>query len=133
MFAGSERPTSSQSEQRRSTLHFSRRVQTRVVSLDAQNHCRVHSSVVRAADCRSAGPWFKSGCALHCGRDHSDPNTSGEHNWRSLPCPSLSRLLCPVPSGAQRDPAHAMRVRLLHSFMISALNLLVLSAANKPL
>ncbi len=24
----------------------------------------VHSSVVRAADCRSAGPWFKSGCAL---------------------------------------------------------------------
>ena len=27
-------------------------------------HTRVHSSVVRAADCRSAGPWFKSGCAL---------------------------------------------------------------------
>ena len=24
----------------------------------------VHSLVVRAADCRSAGPWFKSGCAL---------------------------------------------------------------------
>ena len=24
----------------------------------------VHSSVVRAADCRSEGPWFKSGCAL---------------------------------------------------------------------
>ena len=24
----------------------------------------VHSSVVKAADCRSAGPWFKSGCAL---------------------------------------------------------------------
>ena len=24
----------------------------------------VHSSVVRAADCRSAGPWFESGCAL---------------------------------------------------------------------
>ena len=24
----------------------------------------VHSSVVRAADCRSACPWFKSGCAL---------------------------------------------------------------------
>jgi hypothetical protein len=24
----------------------------------------VHSSVVRAADCRSADPWFKSGCAL---------------------------------------------------------------------
>ena len=24
----------------------------------------VHSSVVRAADCRSAGPWLKSGCAL---------------------------------------------------------------------
>ena len=27
----------------------------------------VHSSVVRAADCRSAGPWFKSGCALILG------------------------------------------------------------------
>ena len=27
----------------------------------------VHSSVVRAADCRSAGPWFKSGCSLLCG------------------------------------------------------------------
>ena len=27
-------------------------------------HAWVHSSVVRAADCRSAGPWFKSGCAL---------------------------------------------------------------------
>ena len=25
---------------------------------------RVHSPVVRAADCRSTGPWFKSGCAL---------------------------------------------------------------------
>ena len=30
----------------------------------------VHSSVVRAADCRSAGPWFKSGCALW----HDSPN-----------------------------------------------------------
>ena len=28
----------------------------------------VHSSVVRAADRRSAGPWFKSGCALCDGR-----------------------------------------------------------------
>ena len=28
------------------------------------NFTRVHSSVVRAADRRSAGPWFKSGCAL---------------------------------------------------------------------
>ena len=26
----------------------------------------VYCSVVRAADCRSAGPWFKSGCALFC-------------------------------------------------------------------
>ena len=31
---------------------------------DASFGRRVHSSVVRAADCRSAGPWFKSGCAL---------------------------------------------------------------------
>ena len=31
----------------------------------ASGTCRwVHSSVVRAADCRSAGPWFKSRCAL---------------------------------------------------------------------
>ena len=45
-------------------------------------HCRVHSSVVRAADCRSAGPWLKSGCALHGGRGHSAPDPSGEHNHR---------------------------------------------------
>ena len=31
----------------------------------------VHSSVVRAADCRSAGPWFKSGCALEVFCTHS--------------------------------------------------------------
>jgi hypothetical protein len=31
---------------------------------DASFGRRVHSSVVRAADCRSAGPWCKSGCAL---------------------------------------------------------------------
>ena len=31
---------------------------------DASFGRRVHSSVVRAADCRSAGSWFKSGCAL---------------------------------------------------------------------
>ena len=48
-----------------------------VVVLTPHSHCtsrcyrsllsrychEVHSSVVRAADCRSAGPWFKSGCA----------------------------------------------------------------------
>ena len=27
-------------------------------------HRRVYSSVVRAGDCRSPGPWFNSGCAL---------------------------------------------------------------------
>ena len=27
---------------------------------------QVHSSVVRAADCRSASRWFKSGCAFGC-------------------------------------------------------------------
>ena len=31
---------------------------------EPENIAGVHSSVVRAADCRSAGPWFKSGCAL---------------------------------------------------------------------
>ena len=36
-----------------------------VVRVSAAEACRrVHSSVVRVADCRSAGPWFKSGCAL---------------------------------------------------------------------
>ena len=44
---------------------------------ETHNHCRVHSSVVRVADCRSAGPWFKSGRALHCGL-----TSSGEHNYR---------------------------------------------------
>jgi hypothetical protein len=32
--------------------------------IGAAEHRWVHSSVVRAADCRSAGPWLKSGCAL---------------------------------------------------------------------
>ena len=30
----------------------------------------VHSSVARAADRRSAGPWFESGCALHVFTSH---------------------------------------------------------------
>ena len=30
----------------------------------ATQHSKWDSSVVRVADCRSAGPWFKSGCAL---------------------------------------------------------------------
>ena len=34
----------------------------------------VHSSVVRAADCRSADPWFKSGCALM--HAHLEPTAS---------------------------------------------------------
>ena len=37
-------------------------IYTNIITL--RNGIRVHSSVVRAADCRSAGPWFKSGCAL---------------------------------------------------------------------
>ena len=36
----------------------------------------VHSSVVRAADCRSAGPWFKSGCALLVAKRHTSPSPS---------------------------------------------------------
>ena len=43
----------------------------------------VHSSVVRAADCRSAGPWFKSGCALACLL----------YNWR--PAGMSRRMLSP--------------------------------------
>ena len=36
----------------------------RKVSVLETNRRRVHSSVARAADCRSAGPWLKSGCFL---------------------------------------------------------------------
>ena len=44
----------------------------------------VHSSVVRAADCRSAGPWFKSGCALLLWRVYNPFETS-------VPCGCLQR------------------------------------------
>ena len=41
----------------------------------------VHSSVARAADCRSAGPWFKSGCALS---PHTTCKPRGETHGRFL-------------------------------------------------
>ena len=55
--------------------------------------CRVHSSVVRAADCRSAGPWFKSGCALF-----------GCSRWLGL-CPGLCGL-CKYPATRNRTRDH---------------------------
>ena len=44
----------------------------------------VHSSVVRAADCRSAGPWFKSGCALHVMKQLTASLTSTQHSIQNL-------------------------------------------------
>ena len=49
-------------------------LRVRVCTFDKNEGQRVnwvHSSVVRAADCRSAGPWFKSGCALEVFCTHS--------------------------------------------------------------
>ena len=43
--------------------HTHRHRQTLMFGWTIEIH-RVHSSVVRAADCRSAGPWLKSRCAL---------------------------------------------------------------------
>jgi hypothetical protein len=42
----------------------------------------VHSSVVRAADRRSAGPWFKSGCALSCLSQPGAVVSSTIKEWR---------------------------------------------------
>ena len=63
---------------------------------------RVHSSVVRAADCRSAGPWFKSGCALFLlGR-----------NFRSVP---WQFLLQSCVSRRVRHKPNAPQMRSEHS------------------
>ena len=55
-----------------------------------QTYMWVHSSVARAADRRSAGPWFKSGCALGTERPALDerivvkPTRHGENIvWRA--------------------------------------------------
>ena len=55
---------------------------TLTCSLSPHHHSkRVHSSVVRAADCRSAGPWFKSGCALQlCMLCTEDCCTESQHH-----------------------------------------------------
>ena len=50
--------------------------------LGGNSTSRVHSSVVRAADCRSAGPWFKSGCALL---------RAAKAQWRALPRPAVTK------------------------------------------
>jgi hypothetical protein len=53
----------------------------------------VHSSVVRAADCRSAGPWFKSGCALYRSHRLGGRRAKGEKAaWRRYRHTSLERL-----------------------------------------
>jgi hypothetical protein len=60
-------------------------------------HPWVHSSVARAADCRSAGPWFKSGCALFTQLQMlCDTLTVGEQN--------------PVTRNRTRDHLMAARV-----------------------
>ena len=61
--------------------------------------CRwVHSSVVRAADCRSAGPWLKSGCALEA-----------SHPLATASPPSLHPPPHPPSSRAQQYFARSKR------------------------
>ena len=47
----------------------------------------VHSSVARAADCRSAGPWFKSGCALSHYNSPKASHAMHHPPWGSNPRP----------------------------------------------
>ena len=64
-------------------------------------HAWVHSSVARAADCRSAGPWFKSGCALvlrHAPREAGVSTRSGLGSGTACLCPSCCRVLLHAPS-----------------------------------
>ena len=96
---------------------------------------KVHSSVVRAADCRSAGPWFKSGCALPVTRSllglrpKAVPKTSPsithrgarthDHEVKSLALYRLSYvgLLIKTDKQAQCTPVncvHIMPVTLLY-------------------
>ncbi len=56
----------------------------------------VHSSVVRAADCRSAGPWFKSGCALRA--------RTRVRLQMAANSPSLSALKMCTPVQQHRQP-----------------------------
>ena len=78
-----------------------------VLSHSVVRHQWVHSSVVRAADCRSAGPWFKSGCALlsvlllSCSshKHFCEPSCTGAREEESNPCMSP----CPV-SGSHVRP-----------------------------
>ena len=58
-------------------------------SLQQPRHAWVHSSVVRAADCRSAGPWFKSGCALSLQRqcDYSSDESASSSSQQPKPSP----------------------------------------------
>ena len=71
---------------------------------------RVHSSVVRAADRRSAGPWLKSGCAL----GHFDPWAERSFSPR-FSCPEIKIILAspqkyiPMPHG----PRHVRFTPLL--------------------
>ena len=63
----------------------------------------VHSSVARAAECRSAGPWFKSGCALQlCILCTEDCCTESQHHHhgpaRCCHCASKYRL-CHASTG----------------------------------
>ena len=53
----------------------------------------VHSSVVRVADCRSAGPWFKSGCALLAAPPPPRPAEGGS-GCRQASCSFVSLQPC---------------------------------------
>ena len=58
----------------------------------------VHSSVARAADCRSAGPWLKSGCALW---RIASAGAQGKAFRRAAECVlSFARQRAPQPDAA---------------------------------
>ena len=86
----------------------------------------VHSSVVRAADCRSAGPWFKSGCALfvesRCDR-RPQVQVTPPRTWRTS-SPFIQWYLLQSPPSELGRPASPCKPSLAPCFDIQqALNL----------
>ena len=93
------------------------------ISIAGYKFERVHSSVVRAADCRSAGPWFKSGCALisrACIKYAVFSNWGGSQYQQVsfLPSPSSSVVAIHlfIFPGTQSTPPILLETRLHISF-----------------
>ena len=87
----------------------------------------VHSSAVRVAHCRSAGPWFESGCALNAiniARCHSCMRSAlnAQHPHRSsgacMPTIDIHNLHCRSwprgPSCPGHTPCHRLHCRHAH-------------------